>query len=263
MIDSHCHLDLAQFDEDRDAVIQRAAQAGVNRVINPSTDLPSSKRAVAQADRYEGIFAAVGVHPYDALQVTDDSLAQMAKFAEHAKVVAIGEIGLDFYRDRAPKSAQFTAFERQLQLAQSLGLPVIIHQRDAAVDTMAILRTWVAGGSATGAVLHAFSGDVAMAEEAVSLGFYLGIGGPLTFKNARFLPEVVTHVPPENLLVETDAPFLSPHPFRGKRNEPARVVLVVHKLAELLATDGESLAQRLTENTEKLFAKIKTANHNN
>lgn len=254
LIDSHCHLDLIQFDEDRDAVIERARQAGVNRFINPATDLPSSRRAVALASQYEPVFAAIGFHPYDATLVDDDTLATLTTLAQHPKVVAIGEIGLDFYRDRAPKTAQFAAFERQLQLAQSLQLPVIIHQRDAAADTMDILRAWVAGGSATGAVLHAFSGDVAMAEEAVSLGFYLGIGGPLTFKNARHLPDVVTHVPPKNLLVETDAPFLSPHPFRGKRNEPARVVLVALKMAELLAIDVTTLARQLTKNTEKLFA---------
>ncbi len=256
LIDSHCHLDLAQFDEDRDEVLNRARQAGVNRFINPATDLPSSRRAVALATRYRAVFAAIGFHPYDALLADDAALAELTALAQHPKVVAIGEIGLDFYRDRAPKSAQFAAFERQLQLATSLKLPVIIHQRDAAADTMDILRAWVSGGNATGAVLHAFSGDVAMAEEAVSLGFYLGIGGPVTFKNARFLPDVVTHMPPENLLVETDSPFLSPHPFRGKRNEPARVVLVAQKMANLLTTGAELLAQQLTENTERLFARL-------
>ncbi len=256
LIDSHCHLDLAQFDEDRDAVLNRAQQTGVNRLINPATDLPSSRRAVTLATRYKSVFAAIGFHPYDAPLVDDHTLAELTALAQNPKVVAIGEIGLDYYRDRAPKTAQFTAFERQLQLAESLKLPVIIHQREAAADTMSILRAWVSGGSATGAVLHAFSGDVAMAEEAVSLGFYLGIGGPLTFKNARFLPDVVTHVSPKNLLVETDAPFLSPHPFRGKRNEPARVTLVAHKMAELLATDTASLAQQLTKNTERLFARL-------
>ena len=256
LIDSHCHLDLAQFDEDRDAVLSRARQAGVNRFINPATDLPSSRRAVALATRHRAVFAAIGFHPYDAPLVDDRALAELTALAQNPKVVAIGEIGLDYYRDRAPKSAQFAAFERQLQLAQSLQLPVIIHQRDAADDTMDILRAWAASGESTGAVLHAFSGDVAMAEEAVSLGFYLGIGGPLTFKNARHLPAVVTHVPVENLLVETDAPFLSPHPFRGKRNEPARMVLVAHKMSELLAIDVAALAQKLTENTERLFARL-------
>jgi len=255
LIDSHCHLDVAQFNEDRDAVVRRAQQAGINRFVNPGTDLSSSRRAVELAQQYDSVFAAVGFHPYDAAGVTENSLAELTALAAHHKVVAIGEIGLDYYRDRAPKSAQYRAFEAQLSLATSLKLPVVIHQRDAAADTMAILRAWAADGY-SGAVLHAFSGDVPLAEEAVSLGFFLGIGGPVTFKNSRDLPAVVTHIPLENLIVETDAPFLSPHPFRGKRNEPARVALVAQKIADLRAMAVAELARQVTQNTERLFTKL-------
>ncbi len=253
LIDSHCHIDLSQFDDDRSDVLERAYQTGVTRLVNPSTDLQSSRRVVALAHRYRGVFAAIGVHPYDAPQINNDALAELAALARDEAVVAIGEIGLDFYRDRAPKSAQYHAFEAQLALATDLQLPVIIHQRDAAADTMAILRAWAAMDNASPLVLHAFSGDVDMAMEAVSLGFFLGIGGPVTFKNPRFLPEVVKSIPLENIMVETDAPFLSPHPFRGKRNEPARVMLVAQKIAALKALNLDTTIAQLTRTAEAFF----------
>ncbi len=253
LIDSHCHIDFAQFDEDRDAVLARAANAGVQRLINPSTDLSSSRRAVALTKQFPNVYAAIGFHPYDAPAVNRDTLAQLQILAESPRVVAIGEIGLDFYRNRAPKSEQYRALEAQLTLAAALDLPVIFHQREAAADTMTILKQWAAQGDCPGLVLHAFSGDVAMVEEATSLDFFMGIGGPITFKNARALPDIVTHIPLNRLLVETDAPFLSPHPFRGKRNEPARIVLVVEKLAQLFNLNIDVLAAQLTQNTQTLF----------
>jgi TatD DNase family protein len=230
-----------------------AAEVGVKRLINPGVELANSRRVVDLVGQYPGIYAAIGFHPYDASQVTDETLVTLETLADNPKVVAIGEIGLDYYRDRASKADQRRAFEAQLELARSLNLPVIIHQREAAADTMAILRRWGASGDHPGLVLHAFSGDRAMAEEAVALGFYLGIGGPITFKNARDLPDIVKEVPLERILVETDAPFLSPHPYRGKRNEPARVRLVAEKLAELLAIELDLLAAKVTVNTETLF----------
>lgn len=253
LIDSHCHIDLQQFDDDREAVLERARRMGVTRLVNPSTSLNSSRRIIELARTHPGVFAAIGVHPYDAPTVTNDALAELSVLAQDDAVVAIGEIGLDFYRDRAPKAAQYRALEAQLALATSLQLPVIIHQRDAAADTMTILRQWATADNHPPLVLHAFSGDVAMAAEAVALGFSLGIGGPVTFKNPRFLPEVVRQTPLENILPETDAPFLSPHPFRGKRNEPARVVLVAQKIAALKAQDAAGVAAQLTRNTELFF----------
>lgn len=252
LIDSHCHIDLQHFDTDRAAVLGRARAAGVTRMVNPSVDMPGSRKLVPLAQELPGVFVAIGVHPYDAPQINNDTLAELAELSQADKVVAIGEIGLDFYRDRAPQSAQYHAFEAQLMLATRLNLPVIIHQRDAAADTMAILRRWAADPHPP-LVLHAFSGDTAMAAEAVSLGFFLGIGGPLTFKNPRFLADVVAETPLEYMMVETDAPFLSPHPFRGKRNEPARVKLVAQKVASIKQKNTEDTIAQLTANTERFF----------
>ena len=253
LIDSHCHIDFNTFDADRDQVLARAAQTGVKQLINPSTDMASSRRVVELAKRYANVYAAVGVHPYDAPQIDDNSLAELKGLSADPNVVAIGEIGLDYYRDRAPRSAQIRAFEAQLSLAKSLNLPVIIHQREAAADVMAILRQWAGQGAHPGLVLHAFSGDETMLAEAASLGFFMGIGGPITFKNAKTLPGIALKIPLKQLLVETDAPFLSPHPFRGKRNEPARVALVAQKLARLFNLDIDELAEQVSRNTEILF----------
>ncbi len=253
IVDSHCHIDFEQFDQDRDQVLQNAAKLGVSRLINPSIDMETSQRVVNLVRRYPNIYAAIGCHPYQALKVNDEALVSLTELAKEAKVVAIGEIGLDYYRDHAPKAEQYRAFEAQLMLAKSLNLPVIIHQRAAAADTMTILRHWGAGGNRPGLVLHAFSGDAAVVEDAVSLGFYMGIGGPITFKNAKDLPGVVQMMPIDKILIETDAPFLSPHPHRGKRNEPARVVLVAEKLAQLFDIAVNVLVKQITANTEALF----------
>ena len=252
MIDSHCHLDFPQFDEDRDEVLSRADDASVTAVINPGTDLESSRRAVALAERYDYVYAAVGVHPHDASTLGQRTLSELRQLATHSKVAAIGEIGLDYYRDLSPRAEQRSAFEAQLTLAADLDLPVIIHQRESGADVMAALRDW-AGDGHSGCVLHAFSGDQVMADEAVSLGFYIGVGGPLTFKNARRLPDIVPHLPLSCLVVETDAPYLTPHPYRGKRNEPAYMVLVAERLAQLRGLSLDELSKQVTENTLRLF----------
>jgi TatD DNase family protein len=252
MIDSHCHLDFPHFDGDRDAVVVRAVLAGVTTVINPGTDLESSRRAVALTERYNNVYAAVGVHPHDASTFGLQTLSELRQLTTHPKVVAIGEIGLDYYRDLSPQAQQRAAFEAQLTLAADLDLPAIIHQRESGTDVMAALRDW-AGGGHPGCVLHAFFGDQAMADEAVSLDFFIGVGGPLTFKNARRLPEVIPHLPPSCLVVETDAPYLAPHPHRGKRNEPAYMVLVVERLAQLRSLSLNELSRQVTENTVRLF----------
>jgi TatD DNase family protein len=252
LIDSHCHLDFPQFDADRDEVLARSIAAGVTVLVNPGADLESSRRAVALAERHTAIYAAVGIHPHDATTLDGPALAELRQLAAHPKVVAIGEIGLDYYRDRSPRDRQRAAFEAQLGLAAELNLPVIVHQREAAADVLAALRAWAEGGH-PGCVLHAFAGDEAVTEEAVDLGFYLGIGGPLTYQNARHLPEIVPHLPLERLLLETDAPYLPPHPYRGQRNEPAYLALVARRLAELRALPLETLAERVTENTRRAF----------
>ncbi len=233
-------------------MLARAREAGLHCFINPSTDISSSKRAIALAEAQDDIYVAVGYHPYDASDLTSKTLSELQQLANHAKVIAIGEIGLDYYRDITPKADQIWAFEEQLSLAKLLNLPVIVHQRDAIADMMTILRQW-GSSNHPGLVLHTFSGDQAMLIEALDLGFHIGIGGPVTFKNARGLPDLVATIPSDRLLLETDSPYLSPHPYRGKRNEPARLPLIAEKIAQILDLDYNTLAQQTTRNTEKLF----------
>ena len=253
LIDSHCHLNFNAFDEDRADVLARAANEGIVAFVNPATNLEDSRQVVQMAQEIPNLFATVGVHPNDAAGFDSTSLEQLRDLADQPKVVAIGEIGLDYYWDDAPRPVQHTVLEQQLALAKEVDKPVIIHQRDSAADTMAVLRKWGAGQDHPGLVLHSFSGDVAMAKEAVELGFFIGISGPVTFKNARGLPDIVAAIPSERLLVETDAPFLSPHPFRGKRNEPVRVKLVAQRVAEIHNCPFDEMSRQLTENTVSLF----------
>lgn len=253
LIDSHCHLDFPEFDPDREAVLARARTAGVSRLVNPGADLRSSQRAVALAETYPEVYAAVGVHPHDASTLDDQTLARLRQLATHPKVVAIGEIGLDYYRDLSPRAQQRAAFHAQLELAAELRLPVIVHQREAADDVLTILRAW-AGRLTSGGVLHAFSAShLAMAKEALAMGFYIGIGGPITFANAGKLRETVPKLPLERLLIETDAPYLTPHPYRGQRNEPAHLVWVARRLAELHGVPLGALAGQVSDNTRRLF----------
>ena len=253
LIDSHCHLNFEAFAEDRMQVVARAKAKGIVTFINPGTSLEDSQQVIALAGGIPQLYAAVGVHPNDAASFDRAALARLRELASHPKVVAIGEIGLDYYWDEAPRPVQRRVFEKQLELARELDKPVIIHQRDSAVDTMDVLRQWGASGDHSGLVLHSFSGDQAMAAEAIDLGFYIGISGPVTFKNARDLPDIVAALPPERILVETDAPFLSPHPFRGKRNEPARVKLIAERVAALQNLTLAAMSRYLTRNTVLLF----------
>ncbi len=253
LIDSHCHLDFNSFDKDRPEVLARAKQAGVIAFINPGLNLENSRQVVAMAEKIPNLYAAVGFHPNDALGFNDEALLHLRTLAGHPKVVAIGEIGLDYYWDKTPRPFQRQVLEQQLSLAKEIGKPAIVHQRESAADTMAVLRQWGAGQDHPGLVLHSFSGDMDMARQAIELGFYIGLSGPITFKNARDLPAIVAALPPERLLVETDSPFLSPHPFRGKRNEPARIKLVAERVAALHKLSPAKMSRRLTENTNLLF----------
>lgn len=257
LIDSHCHLDFSQFDEDRAEVLARARAAGVRVIINPGVDLASSRRAIALAEKEPDVYAAVGVHPHDATAVDEAALEALRDLAAHPKVVAIGEIGLDFYRDLSPRDRQQWAFERQLDLAAELGLPVIVHCREAWPQVMATLRSWsdrfspLEGGYR--GVLHAFSGDQAMAEAGRQMGFMVSLGGPVTFQNARRLHALVLALSLDALLLETDAPYLSPHPYRGRRNEPARLPLIAEAIARLQDVSVEEVARRTTCNAIRLF----------
>jgi TatD DNase family protein len=254
LIDTHCHLDFEQFDADRDRVLELATAAGVTTLINPGADLPSSRRAVALAGRFGQVFAAVGIHPHEASTLDQETLEELRRLAATPKVVAIGEIGLDYFRDLSPRSQQRAAFDAQLALAAELRLPVIIHQREAAQDVMAALKGWP--GAPSGrlrGVLHAFSGDLAMAKEALALGFCIGVAGPVTFRNAQWLSEIIPQLPVVQLLIETDAPYLTPHPYRGQRNEPAHLTLVARRVAELVGLPLDALSHQLAKNTANLF----------
>jgi TatD DNase family protein len=258
LIDTHAHLDFPQFDADREAVIERAKGAGVTAIVNVGADLVSSHRAVALARKVPGIYAAVGMHPHDAKKLDGAALAELRELAQLPKVVAVGEIGLDFYRDLSPRDVQRRAFRAQLAWAAKLAKPVVIHDRDAHDEVMAILSDWAAGLKSSPlagrlGVLHTFSGDLAMAEQALELGFYVSISGPVTYRNARHLPDIVRALPLDRLLVETDCPYLAPHPHRGKRNEPAHVRLVAERIAALRGATMGELAAATTANAERLF----------
>lgn len=258
LVDTHAHLDFSQFHADRSAVVERARAAGVAAIVNVGTDLSSSQRAVRLAEQYDCVYAAVGMHPHGAKKLDGATLAELRDLAQHPKVVAVGEIGLDFYRDLSPRDVQRRAFQAQLAWAARLGKPVVIHDRDAHAEILEVLTDWTAGQANSPlagrlGVLHTFSGDLAMAEQAMDWGFYISISGPVTYENARQLPDIVRVLPVDRLLVETDCPFLPPHPHRGERNEPAYVRLVAERIAELKGMSFDELARATTANAQHLF----------
>lgn len=260
LADTHCHLDFHAFDEDRDQVLARSREAGVERILNPGIDLASSQNVVDLAESRSQVYAAIGVHPNEANSWNENSLPHLRVLAESPKVVAVGEIGLDYYRDRAPRDLQKRIFQEQLALATELRLPVIIHNRQATPDILEILSAWKAGLSAADSpladrpgVLHSYSDQLEPALQAIDLNFYIGFTGPVTFRNAPDLQQVASQLPLDHLLTETDAPFLTPHPYRGKRNEPAYVRLVADKIAELHDEKFEAVAKIAYENARQLF----------
>jgi TatD DNase family protein len=260
LVDTHCHLNFTSFDQDRDLVVERARKIGVVRILNPAVDIETSRSAIECANAFSEVYAAVGVHPNDGSGWTKDTIAQLRMLAGSQKVVAIGEIGLDYYRDRTPKKTQENILKEQLELAEVLEKPVIIHNRDASDDMLKVLRTWHDGlilraSKLAGApgVLHAYSGDIALAEEMVSMNFKLGIAGPITFSKSLTLQSIVASLPLNSFLIETDAPFLSPHPNRGKRNEPANVRIVAEKIAELKKITLENVIINTASQADLLF----------
>jgi TatD DNase family protein len=255
-IDSHAHLDTPHFDADRDAVITRAREAGVAAILTLGVDGASSQRAVALAQQYEGVFAAVGIHPHEAQHATPEdykALMGLARVREANRIIAWGEIGLDYYYDHSPRDVQRREFRRQIRMAREVDLPVCIHSRDAHDDVLTILDEEKAID--VGVVMHCFSGDEEVARRSLDLGFYISFAGPVTFTNARQLPAIVPLVPDDRLLIETDAPYLSPHPWRGRehRNEPARVAIIAARVAELKGINTEAVGQLATENFKTLF----------
>lgn len=247
MIDSHVHLNLPQFRDDLDQVLANAREAGVTRMVNIGFDLESSRETVALTQRYPFVLGAVGVHPHDARTYNAEIESQLAGMLTRPSIIAVGEIGLDYFRDLSPRDAQQDAFRRQITLARDHEMPIIIHCRDAAED---VLRILAEEGSQYDGVFHAFAGDTKMAEEVLSLGFHIGVGGVVTFKNAR-LREVVPEVPLDSIVLETDCPYLAPVPFRGKRNEPAYLSYVVETISQ---ATGHSV-EKIVEVTNTNFAR--------
>lgn len=250
LIDSHAHIQLDRFDTDREAVLKRAQAAGVQTILVIGFDLETSRGAIALANQHEQIYATVGMHPHDAKDLDDQAVCLFREFAAHPKVVALGEMGLDYYRDLSPRPIQQEAFERQLDLAEELDLPIVIHNREAYHDILPILQA--RRGRVRG-VMHCFSGDVEIMYQSLVLGFYIGIGGPVTYRKADALREVARQVPTDALLVETDCPWLAPQFRRGKRNEPAYVRATAEKIAELRGISLEEIGEITTQNFETLF----------
>jgi TatD DNase family protein len=262
LTDTHCHLDFNAFDQDRESVLERALQMGVQHIVNPGCDLESSQKAVRLAHSHpECIRAAIGIHPNDGLSWKCNTIEELRQLAQQPGIVAIGEIGLDYYRNKVEPSVQQDIFRQQLHLAADLSLPVIIHNRQATADMLIILTEWIAQLKEIDSpllnhpgVLHSFSEELVTAKKMISMNFYLGIGGPVTFQNARRLQEIVKELPLERLLLETDAPFLSPHLHRGQRNEPAHIPLIADKIAVLHQVDIAKVAEITSRNAALLFS---------
>ncbi|MCE2470606.1 MAG: TatD family hydrolase [Anaerolineae bacterium] len=258
LIDTHCHLNFHAYDEDRDDVLRRAREAGVDSIIIPAIDLESCQQALALADRCAGLYVAVGIHPNSCSDFSPSALQELRVLSRHKRVVAIGEIGLDYYWDKCPPAKQQRALELQLELAADLQLPVILHNRESADDLMEILDAWAPSVApemkARLGVLHSFSASAEVALRALGLGFYLGFTGPITYKNADHLRAIAADLPVDRMLIESDGPFLAPQQRRGKRNEPGYVRYVNARLAELKGVTADDMARQTTLNAERLFA---------
>jgi TatD DNase family protein len=267
LVDTHCHLNFENFDPDRDMVMDRARQAGLFRLLIPGVDLKTCRSAIKLAETYSEVYAAVGIHPNDAHLWDESTLGDLRQLAGKPKVVAIGEIGLDYYRDRTPRDVQRRVFQHQLELAAETSLPVILHlrnssaqDRSATLDMLGILVEWC-GMLITAepilaekpGVFHSFSGSLSEAQQAVDLNFRIGISGPVTFRKADTLKEVVANLPLERLLIETDAPFLTPNPHRSERNEPAYVLLVAQEICRIRNLPFEEVAATSSSNAGQLF----------
>lgn len=261
LTDTHCHLNLNQFKNDIEQVIQRAQDQGVTRILVPGIDIDTSRESLRLSDRYPIVYSAVGIHPNTPIKWNRATEQEILKMATHPKVVAIGEIGLDYFRDHSPRSDQIFLLEKQLELAAQVAKPVVIHNRDAMQDLWPILSGWQnqlaqkkEPLAKNPGVMHSFSGDQTMAASAVSQNFYIGISGPVTFINARAHQKVVTQIPLESILVETDSPYLTPHPHRGARNEPSYVKLVVEKISLLKGVSYQAVADCTAANASTLFS---------
>ena len=270
LTDTHCHLDFNKFDEDRASVIQRALESGIERIVIPGLELESSQSAIKLAEAYPNIYAAVGFHPTDLDKFSEKAFDEIKNLAAHAKVVAVGEIGIDYYwvKEREERAFQIEVLRRQLAFAESANKPVILHMREeddvwfgqASIDLLAILTEWHTNLQKQShplaekpGVLHSFNGNLETGQKAIALNFYIGVTGPVTYKNAEEKRQIIGQLPLERLLIETDAPFLTPVPHRGKRNEPAFVAYIADKIAEIHMTTREQVAEITTTNAARLF----------
>lgn len=251
LIDTHVHLNADQYDEDLQEVIDRALEEGIDRMFVVGFDTNTIERTMKLIDQYDFIYGIIGWHPVDAIDCTEERLQWIEELSKHPKIIGIGEMGLDYHWDKSPKDIQKEVFRKQIALAKRVQLPIIIHNREATQDCVDILKE--ENASEVGGIMHSFSGSNEIADEILKMNFYISLGGPVTFKNGKQPKEVAQHVPLDRLLVETDAPYLSPHPYRGKRNEPARVKLVAEQIAELRGISYEEVCKATTENAERLF----------
>jgi TatD DNase family protein len=250
LADSHAHLEMKDFDRDRAEVIKRAEDAGVDLIVTVGTTLDDCRKAVSIAGKYKNVYASIGIHPHDVKDINDGTYDALKTLAKMEKVVAFGEIGLDFFRNLSPRETQIRRFGEQLEIAGEIGLPVIIHDRDAHKEAVEMLGKWKRKQRG---IIHCFSGDQGMAAKCLDMGFLISIPGAVTFGKSEKLQEVVRYVPVTSLLVETDAPYITPHPNRGKRNEPAYVVHTARKVAEIKGLSLEELASVTYQNTKDVF----------
>ena len=251
LIDTHAHLEMPEFKRDLEAVIQKAKESGVEYIFTVGTEKKDWKRALEIANSQPSIYAILGVHPHNAKEIDDQTYPMLKELCRNGKVKAFGEIGLDFFRNLSPRDIQLKRFREQVGLAKGLGLPIVVHDREAHQETMEILRSEKA--EECGGIIHCFSGDYEMAKVCMDMGFYISVPGSITFKNAESFREIVKRIPLESLLLETDAPFLTPEPFRGKRNEPSYVRYTAQKVAEVKKVSFEKVAEVTTENAMRIY----------
>jgi TatD DNase family protein len=251
LVDSHAHLEMPEFKKDLEGVIQRAKEAGVEYIFTVGTEKRDWKRALEIANSHPSIYAILGVHPHNAKEIDDQTYLLLKELCQNKKVKAYGEIGLDFFRNLSPREIQLKRFQEQIELAKELGLPIVVHDREAHQETLEILKSEKA--NVCGGIIHCFSGDDEMAKACMDMGFYISIPGSITFKNAESFRKIVKSIPLDSLLVETDAPFLTPEPFRGKRNEPSYVRYTAQKVAEIKKVSFEKVAEVTTENAFKVY----------
>ncbi len=251
LIDSHAHLEMSDFKRDLEAVIQRAKESGVEYIFTVGTEKKDWKRTIEIADSHASIYAILGIHPHNAKEIDEETYPMLRELCQNEKVRAYGEIGLDFFRNLSPRDLQLKRFREQIGLAKELGLPVVIHDREAHQETVEILKSEKA--EVCGGIIHCFSGDYEMARACMDMGFHISIPGSITFKNAEGFREIVRRIPMESLLVETDAPFLTPEPFRGKRNEPSYVRYTAQKVAEVKKVSFEKVAEMTTKNALRVY----------